>query len=60
MTPPYENLPGVVKVLAGYTDGEGKDPTYENYGDMGFTEGVQVIFDPAKVGFEKLVEVQID
>lgn len=57
MTPPYENLPGVVKVLAGYTDGEGLGANYENYMARGFTEGVQVTFDPFKVAYEKLVEV---
>jgi peptide methionine sulfoxide reductase msrA/msrB len=57
MTPPYESLPGVVTVLAGYTDGKGDSANYDNYMDRGFTEGVQVTFDPAKVTYEKLVEV---
>jgi len=57
MVPPYENQPGVVTVLAGYTDGKGDSANYQNYMGRGFTEGVQVTFDPSKVAFEKLVEI---
>lgn len=57
MTPPFEKLEGVLKVTAGYTDGKGKDPTYEDYGDKGYTEGVQITFDPSKITYTKLLDV---
>lgn len=57
MTPPFQKVPGVIKVVAGYTDGTGPDPTYEDYGDKGYTEGIQVLFDPRKVSYAKLVDV---
>jgi len=57
MTPPFEKLDGVVKVIAGYTDGTGPNPTYEDYGDKGYTEGVQVIYDPSKITYAQLVDV---
>ena len=57
MTPPFEKLDGVLKVVAGYADGQGTDPTYEDYAEKGFTEGVQITYDPAKITYSDLVEV---
>ncbi len=57
MTPPFEKLDGVVKVVAGYTDGKGSDPTYEDYGDKGYTEGVEILYDPSKIAYARLVDV---
>ncbi len=57
MTPPFEQLEGVVKVTAGYTDGQEKNPTYEDYAEKGYTEGVQVTYDPAQISYSRLVEV---
>lgn len=57
MTPPFEKLSGVLKVVAGYTDGTGPNPTYEDYGDKGYTEGVQVIYDPSEITYAQLVDV---
>jgi peptide methionine sulfoxide reductase msrA/msrB len=65
MEPPFENLEGVVKVVPGYTGGTKENPTYEEVstGRTGHLEAVQIIYDPAKVRYEKLVDVfwtQID
>lgn len=57
MTPPFEKLKGVLKVTAGYTDGTGADPTYDDYGDKGYTEGVQVTYDASKITYAQLVDV---
>jgi len=57
MTPPFEKLPGVLKVIAGYTDGTGPEPSYEDYGDKGYTEGVQVVYDPSRITYAQLVDV---
>jgi len=57
MTPPFENLKGVVTVISGYTDGTGPNPTYEDYGEKGYTEGVQVVYDPSQVTYVELVDV---
>ncbi len=57
MQPPFEQLPGVSEVLSGYTGGEGKNPTYEDYGDKGHTEGVQIKFDPDKISYDQLLDV---
>ena len=57
MTPPFEKLDGVLKVTAGYTDGKGDSPTYEDYGDKGYTEGVQITYNPMKITYSQLVDV---
>ncbi len=57
MTPPFEKLEGVIKVIAGYTDGFGPNPSYDDYGDKGYTEGVQIIYDPAKITYSQLMGV---
>ncbi len=36
---------------------QGENPTYEDYGDKGYTEGVQVIYDPSKVTYAQLLDV---
>ena len=59
MEPPYDKLPGVVSTIAGYMGGKTKNPTYESVstGTTGYAEVVQVEYDPAKVTYEKLLEV---
>src|SRR5579863_5855398 len=57
MTPPFEKLDGVLKVTAGYADGQGENPTYDDYGDKGYTEGVQITYDPSKITYAQLVDV---
>jgi len=65
MEPPFEKLDGVVKVISGYTGGHKKNPTYEEVssGTTGHLESVQVIYDPSKITYKKLLDVfwrQID
>ncbi len=51
-----EKLPGVLKVVSGYTGGTGANPTYEDYGKKGHVEAVQVFYDPAKITYEKILD----
>src|SRR5258706_3679184 len=59
MEPPYDKLPGVVATISGYMGGRKLDPTYAEVssGATGHAEVVQVVYDPAKVSYEKLLEV---
>ncbi|HUO58392.1 MAG TPA: peptide-methionine (S)-S-oxide reductase MsrA [bacterium] len=56
MTPPFEKLEGVLKVTAGYTDGTGANPTYEDYAEKGYTEGVQITYDPTRITYAQLLD----
>jgi peptide-methionine (S)-S-oxide reductase len=59
MEPPFEKLPGVHSVTSGYTGGPQQDPSYEQVssGATGHTEAVQIVYDPAKVSYERLLDV---
>ena len=59
MEPPFEALPGVASVTSGYIGGNKVDPTYEEVssGGTGHAEAVRVVYDPAVVTYEKLLEV---
>jgi methionine-S-sulfoxide reductase len=57
--PPYDKLNGVVKTTVGYTGGQEKNPTYKqvSYGKTTHTESIEVVFDPAVVSYEQLLDV---
>ncbi len=59
MERPFAHVPGVVSTTVGYAGGHTKNPTYEqvNTGTTGHTETVLVEYDPAKVTYEKLLDV---
>ena len=59
MEPPYDKLPGVISTTSGYMGGSVRYPTYEavSNGVTGHAEVVQVVYDPAKVTYEKLLDV---
>ena len=59
MEPPFDKLDGVISTTSGYVGGQKKNPTYEEVsaGGTGHAEAVQVVYDPKKVSYEKLLEV---
>lgn len=54
-----DKVDGVVSTTSGYTGGRQSNPTYEEVsaGGTGHAESVEVLYDPAKVGYAKLLEV---
>ncbi len=54
----FEKLPGVVKVISGYTGGQKENPSYEEVssGSTGHVEAVQVFYDPSKVTYTELLD----
>ena len=55
----FDKVDGVIGTVSGYIGGKTKNPTYNEIsrGDTGHTEAVEITYDPAKVSFEKLLEV---
>jgi peptide-methionine (S)-S-oxide reductase len=58
MVHPFDQLPGVISVTSGYTGGGKKNPTYEEVssGSTGHAESVDVVYDPTKISYEKLLD----
>ncbi|HSB04161.1 MAG TPA: peptide-methionine (S)-S-oxide reductase MsrA [Thermodesulfobacteriota bacterium] len=54
----FEKVPGVVKVLSGYTGGKKENPSYQEVssGTTGHIEAVQVFYDPSKITYEELLD----
>ena len=59
MEPPFDKLDGVISTTSGYTDGDLKNPTYKQVSadGTGHTEALQIIYDPAKISYTKLLDV---
>ena len=59
MEPPFDKLDGVISTTSGYTGGHKENPTYEQVssGATGHAEAIQIIYDPEKVSYGKLLEV---
>ena len=59
MQSPYDTLPGVLSTTVGYTGGTRPNPTYEavSSGITGHAESVQIVYEPSKVSYERLLDV---
>jgi len=55
----FEHVKGVSSAVSGYAGGSTRSPTYEQVssGRTGHAEVVQVVFDPAQVSLEELLQV---
>lgn len=65
MVEPFDQQPGIISVVSGYTGGHIENPTYEQVCEntTGHVEAVQIIFDPSVYSYHKLLDVfwkQID
>lgn len=58
MEPPFEQLEGVVDVIAGYSGGDEVNPTYEQVssGQTSHIESVRVTYDPDVISYEELLK----
>lgn len=55
----FDPLEGIISVTSGYTGGTVSNPTYEQVstGTTGHAEAVQIVYDPSKTSYEKLLEI---
>jgi peptide-methionine (S)-S-oxide reductase len=55
----FRDVPGVIDAVSGYAGGQVANPTYRQVcsGMTNHAEVVQVTFDPAKIKYEKLVDL---
>jgi peptide methionine sulfoxide reductase msrA/msrB len=65
MVEPFDQLPGIIEVVSGYTGGFTENPTYEDVcsNRTGHLEAVQITFDPSKISYQTLLQMfwrQID
>jgi len=54
----FDKVDGVISTTSGYIGGKTANPTYDSVsaGNSGHAEAVQVVFDPSKVTYSKLLE----
>ena len=55
----FREVPGVVDAVCGYAGGSVPNPTYKQVcsGNTGHAEVVEVTYDPAKVSYDRLLDV---
>lgn len=55
----FSSVPGVVSTRVGYTGGSWEHPAYNDVcsGMTGHAEAVEVLFDPAVVSYDRLLEI---
>lgn len=59
MQPPFDHAPGVASTIVGFAGGREENPTYKQVssGETTHREAIEVTFDPAKISYDKLIEI---
>jgi peptide-methionine (S)-S-oxide reductase len=55
----FDKVEGVISTTSGYTGGRVANPSYQQVsaGGTGHTEAVEIVYDPARISYEKLLDV---
>lgn len=55
----FRTTPGVIETAVGYSGGNQDNPSYQDvcYTDTGHAEVVHLTYDPAKISYEKLLDI---
>lgn len=59
MVKPFDQFPGIISIVSGYTGGHVEAPSYEQVcgGKTGHTEAVKIEFDPNLITYEELLDI---
>jgi len=59
MEHPFEDIPGVLQAISGYTGGKKKNPTYEQVasGQTQHREAVEIHFNPEKISYSDILDI---
>ncbi|MFD1318214.1 peptide-methionine (S)-S-oxide reductase MsrA [Loigolactobacillus zhaoyuanensis] len=59
MVQPFDETPGIVSVVSGYTGGHVANPTYEQVKahTTGHTEAIAITYDPAIITYQQLLDL---
>ncbi|MGL4799549.1 MAG: peptide-methionine (R)-S-oxide reductase MsrB [Cellulosilyticaceae bacterium] len=59
MVKPFDQWPGVEKIVVGYTGGHKEKPTYREVcsHETGHVEAVQITYDESEISYEELLEI---
>ncbi|PWG00830.1 peptide-methionine (S)-S-oxide reductase MsrA [Levilactobacillus bambusae] len=59
MVKPFDQMPGIEKVVSGYTGGHVPNPTYQQVAShkTGHTEAVEITFDPKIISYNDLLNI---
>lgn len=59
MVKPFDELPGIISIVSGYTGGHTQNPTYEEVCSKktGHVEAVEITYDESKITYRELVEI---
>src|SRR6185369_8488108 len=59
MEPAFDSLKGVISVTSGYTGGKKENPSYKEVsaGGTGHAESVEIVYDPAVISYQKLLDI---
>ncbi|MFT8595934.1 MAG: peptide-methionine (S)-S-oxide reductase MsrA [Lentilactobacillus hilgardii] len=59
MVKPFDTMPGITKVISGYTGVHVENPIYEQVSShtTGHTEAVKINFDPDIISYKQLVQI---
>ena len=55
----FDQVNGVISTISGYSGGHLNNPTYQDvvYSDTGHVETIEIIYDPNKINYEKLLNI---
>src|SRR3989344_6858672 len=55
----FQEVPGVLTAISGYTGGNAENPTYDRVlsGKTGHQEAVQLTYDPQKISYGQLLDL---